>query len=430
MKKTILFLCLAFNLAAVLSGCLGDYQDDYKLKQSETYQPVLDESSREKCTDRVDNNKNDQIDCADPGCQEFTFCHPDTTDPKNESTLARCSDKIDNDNNGFIDCKDPMCLAFQICAPPTPATENTEAKCQDKMDNDNNGLVDCLDKSGCGSFVFCQGTVENTLALCTDQIDNDGNGSVDCQDLACKSFVKCTNTIVTCSDTAVAPELQFEITVYDHPAGKEFRSECGNPGGCPDGVIPGMVQSKLDAEGRPVFKAIDYSKLETADIVNWNPGSNPGVWTGCQGCGWWNENVATWWRPGPGIVVAKKMLTFKHIGDNVYEYNSKRFFPAGDKNYGFAVHMQRKFKYVSAGTKTQIFSFAGDDDAWVFLNGNLVIDLGGVHNPSFDFFVLGDEAERYGIKEGDDVTIDFFQAERMPSGTQAIISTSVPCQNQ
>lgn len=91
--------------------------------------------------------------------------------------------------------------------------------------------------------------------------------------------------------------------------------------------------------------------------------------------------------------------------------------------------MQRKFKYVAAGTKTQIFSFAGDDDAWVFLNGNLVIDLGGVHEPRFAFFVLGNEAERLGITEGDSVTIDFFQAERMPPGTQAIITTSVPCHN-
>jgi fibro-slime domain-containing protein len=191
-----------------------------------------------------------------------------------------------------------------------------------------------------------------------------------------------------------------------------------------------MVQPKLDAEGRPVFRAIDYSKLDTLDIVNWNPGPNPGVYTGCQGCGWWNQNVASWWRPGPGVTVTKKMLTFKHKGDNVYEYFNRRFFPAGEGNYGFAVHMQRKFKYAVAGTKTQIFSFAGDDDAWVYLNGNLVIDLGGIHNPRFAFFVLGTEAQRYGIKEGDDVTIDFFQAERMPGGTQAIISTSVPCQNQ
>ncbi len=354
MKKATLSLCLAMALATAFIACLADYQDQYKLQRSGRFQPVHKENTLRECSDRLDNDNNGLIDCADTACLVFSFCHPDTANPN----------------------------------------------------------------------------AENTLALCTDKLDNDGNGNIDCDDTPCKNFLQCAKVITACKDTAAAPSLKFEVTLYDHPPGPEFQATCTNPGGCPDGVIKGMVQSKLDAEGRPVFKAIEYSKLDTFDIINWNPAGNPAGYTGCPGCGWWNQNIASWWRPGPGVVITKDSLTFKHIGDNVYEYLNRRFFPVGENNYGFAVHMQRKFKYVAAGTKTQIFSFAGDDDAWVFLNGNLVIDLGGIHNPRFSFFVLGTEADRYGIREGDEVTIDFFQAERMPSGTQAIISTSVPCQNQ
>lgn len=394
MKKSTPALCLAAITATVLIACLADYQDQYKLHRSGRYQPGYDESTLRECSDSLDNDRNGLIDCADTSCLAFAFCRPDTGNPLAENTVARCGDKTDNDGNGAIDCADPQCKPFQICAPRDSAR------------------------------------AENTLALCTDKIDNDGNGKTDCDDGACKSFVQCAAVIVACKDTAAPPSLKFEITIYDHPPGPEFQATCTDPAGCPDGVIKGMVQSRLDPEGRPVFKPIDYSKLDTFDLINWRPAGNPAGYTGCPGCGWWNQGIANWWRPGPGVVISKDSLTFKHIGDNVYEYVNKRFFPVGDNNYGFAVHMQRKFKYVSAGTKTQIFSFAGDDDAWVFLNGNLVIDLGGIHNPSFAFFVLGTEADRFGIREGDDVTIDFFQAERMPSGTQAIISTSVPCQNR
>jgi fibro-slime domain-containing protein len=347
-------LLLAMLGAMFVTGCLNDYQDQYKLGRNGRYQPSY-----------------------------------------KEVTLKECANKTDDDGDGLVDCGDPDCGIFEMC----------------------------FDTSGVDA--------ENTLSRCGDGIDNDGNGKTDCADGTCRDFLQCNQVIAACNDSNSAPELKFEITIYDHPPGPEFQAACVNPGGCPDGVITGMVQNRLDAEGRPVFKPINLDTLDTIDIINWNPAGNYPAYTGCAGCGWWNQNIATWWRANtPGVVVTKDSLTFKHKGDNVYEYLNRRFFPLGENNYGFAVHMQRKFKYVAAGTKTQIFSFAGDDDAFVFLNGNLVLDFGGIHNPRFGFFVLGTEAVRYGIREGDEVTIDFFLAERMPSGTQAIISTSVPCQNQ
>lgn len=81
--------------------------------------------------------------------------------------------------------------------------------------------------------------------------------------------------------------------------------------------------------------------------------------------------------------------------------------------------------------KTEMFEFEGDDDVWVFLNGILAVDVGGVHSAVKQSIDLSRDAaaKRFNMTVGGVYTFDMFQAERQFSESNFGLTTTLaaPC---
>ncbi len=85
-------------------------------------------------------------------------------------------------------------------------------------------------------------------------------------------------------------------------------------------------------------------------------------------------------------------------------------------NFSFTSEVAYWFAYDA--TMNATLSFAGDDDVWVYVNGTLALDLGGLHPAlSGTVQINSTTAGIYGLSEGSVYEIKIFHAERHTTGS-------------
>jgi fibro-slime domain-containing protein len=219
---------------------------------------------------------------------------------------------------------------------------------------------------------------------------------------------------------AASPPQSIELsgTARDF-RGYDLQADRGLPRGHVDfenangGPETGIVTAQLGADGLPVYAKDGVMSANTHGGARFDE----------------------WFRDTPTVNLAEPLaLTLDRQPNGSYRFDDQTFFPldgrgwvargdepprVGGHNFSFTVALRSELLYRGGET----IAITGDDDIWLFLNGRLAIDLGGIHGPMSGIVDLDQQAARLGLQSGRAIDVDLFVAERHTTGSTLTLTT-------
>jgi fibro-slime domain-containing protein len=200
---------------------------------------------------------------------------------------------------------------------------------------------------------------------------------------------------------------------------------CGNPScghldfekpcPCDYRVFTGIVLPTLGSDKTPVYNN------STTYTMNHGP-----VWFHS----WYHDVPGNNTKSTVSITLIKQPTvptSWSYVNDSFFPIDNQLWGADGSDssgkphNFSFTYEIHNSFTYQGG----ESFNYAGDDDLWIFINNNLVLDLGGVHAKAPGSIPL----DSLGLTKGNSYPIDIFYAERHTVSSDLEITTSIQIQN-
>jgi fibro-slime domain-containing protein len=177
-------------------------------------------------------------------------------------------------------------------------------------------------------------------------------------------------------------------------------------------IDPGIVAATLGTDSKPVYAG------------------------GTQGTTTTKENFDQWYRDVPGVNITFEKtipLSADPTRSGVWVFDSDAFYPLGndegwgnqylEHNQDFTTEIHVRFPYKGG----EMFTFRGDDDLFLFVNGRLALDLGGVHSALTGTVDMDARAAELGLEIGKTYPIDIFHADRHCCQSTFHLETTLSC---